>query len=277
MRFMPSSCSAHKGDMLGSSSGSPDFPPMTGGAHPIPRKNSQAGLESQLESMREMNKILSTDSCMDIYVYLMLFGKSTPANLRNVTGFSKATVFRSLAMMLHAGVLEQESDPNVPDKRYAQQYFVSKDIMVVNKELYSAELAAYAESHQKGRVVSDWLSGVESLALTLNRHATQLLASMSTGNEPETSCCRILTKMIAFRIADAQDPSEIEAKLRQFIDGFDRDYKTERRDWRTPIRSPVVLSMSFMSVNTEGDQVCPASPVEKPTEPGRPRARRPVP
>lgn len=248
---------------------------MTGGAYTISRKNRQAGLEGRLESMEEMNRILTTDSCMNIYVYLMLFGKSTPANLRDVTGLSKATVFRSLAMMSHAGVLDQEEDPNAPDKRYAQQYFVSKDIMVINKELYSTELAAYAESHQKGSAVYEWLTAVESLPLTLSRHTTHMLASMSSGTE--ASCCRMLTKMIAFRIADARDPGEIAAKLRRFIDSFDRDHRTERRDWRMPITSPVVLSMSFMSVKIDGDEVCSAPPAEKPGGPRKYHARKSAP
>lgn len=227
--------------------------------------------------MREMNRILSTDSCMDIYVYLLLFGESTPANLRSVTGFSKATVFRSLAMMLHAGVLEQEEDPNAPDKRYAQQYFVSRDIMVVNKELYSDELAAYVESHQMEGILSEWMSGVESLPLTLNRHTTRLLASMSSDRETETSCCKVLTKMIAFRLADAQDPSEIEVKVRRFIDGFDRDYRTEPRDWRNPIKNPVVLSMSFMSVRGNRNQVRDVPAAKRTGRRNWPRTREPAP
>ena len=216
-----------------------------------------------MELMREMNRILCTPSCMGIYAYLMLFGKTTPANLRSVIGLSKATVFRSLAMMMHAGVLDQEEDLSAQDKRYAQQYFVSKDIMAVSKGLYSEELAAYAESHQKGDVLSDWLTRVEALPLTLNRHTAQVLASVSTKEESETACCKILTKMIAFRVADARNPSEIQAKLSQFIDAFDREYSTERRDWKRPIRSPAVLSMSFMSVRTDRNQVCPPSSSER--------------
>ena len=202
--------------------------------------------------MELMSRIIKIDSCLSIYSYLMLFGKTTPAELRNATGLSKATMFRSLALMSEAGVLAHEEDSEVADKRYSQHYYISQNIIEMSKELSSPGLASYAESQGRAGLVAEWIRNLEFLPATLNQHTTQLLISMSCQEEVKESSPNVVTKLMVFRVDEGENPGEVLKSLQDFVEWFDGKHKTKRRDWRKPIRNPVVLSMSLVSLDSAG-------------------------
>ena len=71
------------------------------------KKKAKLNLDAKLSKMEQLLKIINIDSCLLIYSYLMVFGKTTPAELRKVTGLSKATMFRNLALFSDAGILKK--------------------------------------------------------------------------------------------------------------------------------------------------------------------------
>ena len=199
-----------------------------------------------------MTRIIKIDSCLSIYSYLLLFGKTTPAKLRDGTGLSKATMFRNLALMLEAGVLANEQDSDVTDKRYSQHYYISRNIIEMSKELSSPDLASYADSQGRAGLVAEWASNLEFLPATLNQYTTHLLVFMPCQKEPEESSSSVVTKLMVFRVGEGENPGEVVRSLQDFVEWFDSKHKTKRRDWRKPIQNPVVLSISLVSADSAG-------------------------
>lgn len=198
-----------------------------------------------LRTMEKMSRIVRIDSCLSIYSYLMLFGKTTPAELRQVTGQSKATMFRNLALMSDAGILAHEEDSNAPDKRYSQHYYISRNIIEMNKELSSQDLVGYAASHGKAALVSTWANNLEFLPSSLAQHSTQLLISISSREEEKGSSTKAVMKVMVFRMGEGANPDDITKSVQDFVNWFDGKYRSKRRDLRKPMQSPVVLSMSI--------------------------------
>jgi len=202
-----------------------------------------------LKTMEMVSRIIRIDSCLSIYSYLMLFGKTTPAELREMTGQSKATMFRNLALMSNAGILAHEEDSDVADKRYSQHYYISRNMIEMIKELSSQGLAGYAESRGKASLLATWTRNLEVLPSTLAQRTTQLLISMSCREKAKGSSPPAIMKLVVFRLGEGGNADDIVKSIQGFVDWFDSKYRSKRRDWRKPIRHPVVLSMSLASLD----------------------------
>lgn len=202
--------------------------------------------------MALLNKIVNTDSCLIIYSYLMLFGKTTPAELREITSQSKATMFRNLALLADAGLLNKLVDNSVSDKRYNTSYYVSQEIMKVSKQLSSKKLEKYAKESGKGQIIENWFSTIEALPLKLSRLTSELILLMAgRASEQEGVTCPVVSKMLVFRLADIDNVSEIHQKLIDFVGDFDLRKSSKKRDWKKPLKQPVVLSIGVVALNPD--------------------------
>jgi predicted transcriptional regulator len=209
-------------------------------------------MQDQLDKMELLNKITKTDSCLMIYSYLMLFGKTTPAELRNITGQSKATMFRNLSLLSEVGLLDKEEDNSVADKRYSTHYFVSQEIMKISKHLSSKKLNNFAEESNKSEIVEEWMTTIEALPLKLSRLTSELIFLMAgRASEEEGIPCPVVSKMLVFRLADIDQVSEIHQKLVDFISDFDSRDSSKRRDWKKSLKRPVVLSIGVVALNPD--------------------------
>jgi hypothetical protein len=181
----------------------------------------------------------------------MIFGKTTPAELRKVTGQSKATMFRNLARLSDAGILKKEEVKSVDDKRYSLHYYISKNLMDMTKKLYSKKLAQYAASHGKSNLIRDWVSSIEALPYILNQQTSRLI--LHKAQEPsEDGRCVVVSKFLAFRVEDLKSVGPLHKKLQAIVENIDSKKGDSKRNWKEPLKHPVAISMSVVSLNPEG-------------------------
>ena len=231
---------------------------MYQGFHPIEvnamlESNSlTAGFEAQLKRMALLTTISRLESCLEIYSYLMVFGKTTPAKLREKTRISKATVFRHLSKLSKAGLIDKEADPDVKDKRYDVHYFVAEPLMEVSKHLYSKELKDYADTHGKSQVVTEWIRTIETLPLTLNKLISNLMLSMRhqepTGVRVD---CRKVIKVLAFRLRDETDFNQVQEKIKRLLADLDSQQVQSRRDWKKPLQRPMTVLINVVVLDPD--------------------------
>ena len=202
--------------------------------------------------MALLNKIVNTDSCLMIYSYLMLFGKTTPAELREITGQSKATMFRNLSLLTEARLIDKLVDNSVSDKRYSTNYYVSEEIMKISKRPYSKKLEKFAEESNRDQIIDDWMTTIETLPLKLSRLTSELIMLMAErSSEDDSVPYPVVSKMLVFRLVDIDQVSVVHKKLVDFMSDFDSRKSTEKRDWKKPLKRPVVLSIGVVALNPD--------------------------
>lgn len=115
--------------------------------------------KDKLSSIEKFLKVFKIESCLIIYFYLMIHGKTTPNHLRAELRISKATIFRSLGFLLDAGLVRKEELDYVPDKRSNIFYFVEKPIREILSNInYSPEFEAFVEAQGATKTLNEWKS-----------------------------------------------------------------------------------------------------------------------
>ncbi len=210
-------------------------------------------MEQKLHQMETMVEIISLESCLEIYSYLMIFGKTTPAHLREVTKQSKATMFRNLARLSEADILDKEEVKSVDDKRYSTHYFITKNLVDVVKGLYTVKLGNYAEVKGKSQLVRQWLSLVESLPYMLHQYTSKLMI-FGIQSEPSLrdTTCDVVSKFLSFRLIDIDDVGTLHKKLQSIVEFIDQNQTGGKRDWKKPLTHPVAISFSVVALNPRG-------------------------
>lgn len=200
--------------------------------------------------MQLLTQISNSESSLLIYSYLNLHGKTTPAELREQTGLSKATTFRNLALLTQAGLIEKEEDATVADKRYRLHYYIKQNILELSKTLTSLELREHAVVSGKTEILKDWVFALENLPLALNQLTSKLMLSMRhpASNGLATECQKIV-KIMAFRLEDVDDYNELLTALTNFLTDFDTRSSRKPRDWKQPLSQPVALSISAVALD----------------------------
>jgi DNA-binding transcriptional ArsR family regulator len=219
---------------------------------PIPSKTKTvAKAEMDFGKIKQLLKIIETESCLLIYAHLMLFGRTTPAKLREVTGLSKATMFRNLALLYDAEILAKE-EVTVPDRRYGLHYYISKNLMDVAKRLFSRSVQNYAVESGNQDLFERWAMALETLPLALNRFTTELILKVAQiPVEPDTDECIVITKMVAFRVGDITDTPVIIEKIRDLVKAFEKQGRTKRRNWKKPLSQPATMTVSLVAMSGE--------------------------
>lgn len=205
-------------------------------------------LDDQLKRIALLTRIATLDSCLQIYSFLTLFGKTTAAKLRQKTGLSNATVFRSLALLSEAGIADKEEDPDVADRRYNLYYHVIRDLMELSKKLVTKEVARELEARGRIKPLQAWYQALETLPSSLNRFASQHLLTMkyATDESDSEEEARII-KMMAFCVDSIDDVETLLMKVQDFLDEFESLRGQRREDWKKPLANPVVLSVSVVA------------------------------
>ena len=200
--------------------------------------------------MQLLTQISNSESSLLLYSYLNLHGKTTPAELREQTGLSKATTFRNLALLMQAGLIEKEEDSTVADKRYRLHYYIKQNILELSKTLTSSELREHAVVSGRTETLQDWVFALENLPLALNQLTSKLMLSMRhpAPNGLTTECQKII-KMMAFRLEDVDDFRELLTALTGFLTEFDTRPSKKSRNWKKPLTQPVALSISAVALD----------------------------
>jgi hypothetical protein len=178
----------------------------------------------------------------------MIHGKTTAAELRQKTGLSNATVFRSLALLLEAQLVGKEEDPKVADRRYNLHYYITRNIMDISKKLVIRGLASFAEESGRSEVLQEWYQVLEYLPLSLNRFASQYALDigcipLESGEMQEAR----FVKMMAFCVDSIDDVETLLTKVQQFMGEYEALQGKKKRNWKRPLDNPVVLSVSVVA------------------------------
>lgn len=178
----------------------------------------------------------------------MLFGRTTPARLREVTGLSKATMFRNLALLFDAEILDKE-EVSVSDRRYGLHYYISKQLIDEAKRLYSSRIKKHAIQSESQALLNRWVLALETLPLTLNRFTTELLLKVAQiPSEIESDECVVITKMVAFRIGDITDAPHIIKEIGNLVKTFDSQAGAKKRNWKKPLTNPTAMTVSLVAM-----------------------------
>jgi hypothetical protein len=218
------------------------------------QRTSQLGPKGKVERIKQLTKIINLESCLHIYSYLLLFGQTTPAKLREITGLSKATMFRNLALLSDAGILGKVEDKSVEDKRYSLHYFISRDLMQATRGLYTPDVAKYATDKGLISLVVNWGRALEILPRDLTRLSNELIPQMAkiSCQDAEDKCVAV-AKMLSFRVGEAEDLKGLLEQVSKAITAFESTKSKKRRNLKKSLERPVVLSISLMAVGVEGN------------------------
>lgn len=213
---------------------------------------SQLGPEEKVDRIKQLTKVINLESCLHIYSYLLLFGQATPARLREVTGLSKATMFRNLALLLDAGILDRVEDRLAEDKRYSLHYFIREDFMHATRGLYTPDVAKYASEKGLTSLVVEWGRALEILPRALTRLSNELIPQMAQLScQGEEGKCIAVAKMLSFRVGEADDLEGLLQQVSNAVAAFESTKSKKRRNMKKPLEKPVVLSISLMAVGVE--------------------------
>lgn len=181
----------------------------------------------------------------------MLFGRTTPARLREVTGLSKATMFRNLALLYDAKILSKE-EVSVSDRRYGLHYYISKNLSDASKRLYSKKIRKYAVKTENQALLNSWVMALETLPLELNRLTTELILKVAQHpSETEPDKCVVITKMVGFRVGNIEDASVIIKEIGNLVKTFDTQAGTKKRNWKKPLSKPATMTVSLVAIGGE--------------------------
>ncbi|MFW9830490.1 MAG: hypothetical protein ACFFD8_01745 [Candidatus Thorarchaeota archaeon] len=211
--------------------------------------------DNKLSRIRDIIRAISQNSTLLIYSYLQLFGKSTPSELRQKTELAHASVFRSLALMTKIGLLTKEKDPTVTDRRYRTHYYIRQTLGELLEHATSEGLLSYAQEKNESQVVSQWMQAWETVPLALNQLTTQLMLSMRHPIQSEDQPpCQKVAKIIAFHVAEEGQFDGLDTRLKEFITDLGVHLAQVRRNWKEPLKRPIVIAISVVTLNPE--EVC---------------------
>jgi DNA-binding transcriptional ArsR family regulator len=218
-----------------------------------PKSLKKHSILERFNMLESLLKVLETDSCLQIYSYLILFGQTTPAKLREVTGQSKATIFRNLAVLYETEVLDKVEDPDAEDKRYNLYYYVNQDILQLVRKLYSTELDEYAGVSNQQDVINRWTNAVEALPLALSQFTNHfIMLSASTESTQNDGRCMAVAKILSFRVGETDDLGNLITQISNLVKTFESRKKREKRDFKEPLNQPVAMSISLTFPSPEG-------------------------
>ncbi|UCE10890.1 MAG: MarR family transcriptional regulator [Candidatus Thorarchaeota archaeon] len=205
-------------------------------------------MDDRLRKVRLYTRVGQQESSLQIYSYLMINGKTTAAELRRKTGLSNATVFRSLALLLEAQLVDKEEDPDATDRRYSMHYYITRNIVDVSKKLVTKSLVTFAEMTGKSKTLQAWYQVLEYLPLTLNRFTSQYALDIGCTpvDDDEVEEARFV-KMMAFCVDSIDDVKTLLMKVQQFVGEYQALQGKEKRNWKSPLANPVVLSVSVVA------------------------------
>ncbi len=212
-------------------------------------------LEQQLDRIPLLTKIINTESCLLVYSYLALYGKTTPAELRQRVDLSKATIFRNLAHLTEAEIITKEVNQQILDKRYQLEYYISETLADFSKLSFSEDLKKHAESKGKVQILNEWLSQLEFLPLVLNQLTSQLM--ISTYNQQVSSKRKKVPaiKTLIFRLKEEKNYPEFHKKLMDFLKDVDKG-QTTKRNMKKPMKNPVAFSISVVAYADDTEIEC---------------------
>lgn len=210
-----------------------------------------------------VTKIINTESCLLIYSYLTLYGKTTPVELRQRINLSKATVFRSLALLTEAGIVSKEINNQVADKRYSVEYYITETLEEFSKATISEEIKKRAKSQEKLSILEDWLSQLEFLPLVLNQLTSQLMISVCDGFSSPEGKRKQIVKVLVFRLKEEENYTEFRKKLMDFMREIDAKHSKRKRNMKEPMKNPVAFSISVVACTDDLETDCEDIVVKK--------------
>jgi predicted transcriptional regulator len=219
--------------------------------------------EKRISRIPLVTKIINTESCLLIYSYLTLYGKTTPVELRQRINLSKATVFRSLTLLTEAGIVSREINNQVADKRHSVEYYITETLEEFSKATISEEVKKRAESQEKLSILEDWLSQLEFLPLVLNQLTSRLMISVCDDSSSPEGEKKQIIKTLVFRLKEEENYTEFQKKLMDFMREIDAKHSNKKRNLKEPMKNPVAFSISVVAYTDDLETDCEDIVVKK--------------
>jgi predicted transcriptional regulator len=219
-------------------------------------KKNPIDFEETLSLMKALTQVNNSESCLRVYTYLTMFGKTTPAVLIRDTNLGSSTIYRSLDALQSVKVIQKEVDDSVPDKRQSHMYYVIKNLIHWNNSLYSQELIEYLDKHDKMGVFHSWERSFSAVPSRLNGLALQLMDSFDDLYEKRLGKPWGESMHISvFRFQEAGQLQKLIRRFREFVREIDTLSGNIARDYKTPLTEPVLISMDLIARDSHDTQI----------------------
>ncbi len=204
-------------------------------------------------------RITNTDSCFLIYFQLLIFGKSTPSELRKKTNQGKSSLYRNLSLLFDADLVGKETDQTVTDKRYQTYYYAKISLGEFSKVELREELLIFAKEKHKIGVINEYELLIQKMPIIF----TQLCSTLFLNQDPITKV-KILNRansidsnlleecnVILFTLFDAEENPQIIKKFSKFLKSMDMKKIGRKQEG---MRIPVALSINMMSFDRSNNK-----------------------
>ncbi|MHA2171824.1 MAG: hypothetical protein ACXAB7_18265 [Candidatus Kariarchaeaceae archaeon] len=212
-------------------------------------------ITNRLQKIEQVIRIIETESCLLIYFHLLIFGESTPAELRKNTNLPKTTLFRNLSLLLDAEFVAKYIDDSKDDKRHSTLYYIKTPLREISNLNVDSELENHAHNVTKISIVQHWQSLLPRLPVIFTKLCSTIFlhqdetAKVRMTNRATLIDADLLSKcnVMLFTLFDAEDNVEIIEHFNQFLQKIDPkkiEPKTEG------MQIPVALSINMLSFGT---------------------------
>ncbi len=113
-------------------------------------------VKDRLAQLEKQLKVFKIKSCLLIYFYLIIYGKTNPSMIKADLQLSKATLFRNLNFLIESGFIVKTSDEKSLDKRSTSSYFAAKPFSLLCELSISEDVKKYAIKQEKHGIIDEW-------------------------------------------------------------------------------------------------------------------------
>lgn len=214
----------------------------------------------RLEKMESILKVLSTSSCLQVYFYLKIYGKSPPSEIGNIVQISNATLFRHLNLLKQSDLVEREKNEMIEDKRFTSKYFVCRDLHSLYEYELDEKLEKIAKDNGIEYIIEDWTKLIPNIASVFADSITQLFMKIHSqsklkikhGHHEEILDEVKSGKIMSFGIIDEEKYDEFTKEIFQVLMKYRKRKKITIGE---AITNPVAFSINVMKFPTPEEKL----------------------
>lgn len=211
-------------------------------------------------------KVFRIKSCLLIYFYLLIYGKTIPSIIKTDLQLSKATLFRNLNLLTASGFIIKTNVKKSIDKRSTSFYFATKPFSSLCDLSISEEVKNYAIKQGKQEIIDEWdeivrgspnlFSSVTALLFNLKKkkqdQIVQVKMSQMFDNTEQVNIKEVVSKipqkkrLLLFTLIDTPQVDVFD-KLQQFITSLELN-QVEFPEGGKKMNNPLSISIDLLEL-----------------------------
>ncbi len=201
--------------------------------------------ENRIEYMERHIQIFKWESCIKILTYLNLYGKKQASELRDLIELKgEKSIYKSLKVLLDAGKIAKEADPN--SQRDAKAYYYTSGDSVHDPS-FDAEFVKYLIQMEKYGLIADYMTNANKASISFIRVTTDIMRRHLENNQKSNITGDFLGNYSFFEsVFSTPNPKEFHNKLKTFLKNEVRPLMNAERDNKQPLPNPVSLFIAYM-------------------------------